>query len=187
MNACTRLICRPRRAWTAAVRTTAVIAAASVVLLAAACGSMPTQSRSSSSASSSAASVYTQALAYAACIRNHGVPSWPDPNSDGSFDKSQITPQQLGATSARIGAAQTACADLQPNYASGGPTQAEVQQVRAQALRFSQCMRSHGISGFPDPDSNGGLRIPDSVEQTPGYGTALDACKPFPPAPYPPG
>ena len=31
--------------------------------------------------------------------------------------------------------------------------------MRAQALRFSECVRDHGVPSFPDPGSDG--RIPD--------------------------
>jgi hypothetical protein len=50
-------------------------------------------------------------------------------------------------------------------------------------------MRNHGISDFPDPDTNGGIGIPDSVENAAGFEAAMNACKPLPPPPNlgPPG
>jgi hypothetical protein len=35
------------------------------------------------------------------------------------------------------------------------PSQATVQQAMAKALKFSACMRSHGLPGFPDPKQDG--------------------------------
>ena len=66
--------------------------------------------------------------------------------------------QQLGVSSSRLQSAQAACRHLAPN---GGrsPDQAQLQQMKAQALQFSQCVRAHGVPNFPDPDSTG--RIPD--------------------------
>jgi hypothetical protein len=46
-------------------------------------------------------------------------------------------------------------------------------------------MRNHGITNFPDPDSNGGISIPHSLQENGGplYDAALKACQPFPPQP----
>ncbi len=38
---------------------------------------------------------------------------------------------------------------------SGGhPTQAQIQQEQQDAVRFADCMRSHGVPGFPDPTTS---------------------------------
>ena len=42
----------------------------------------------------------------------------------------------------------------------------------ANAVKFSQCMRQHGISDFPDPDSQGHMQIKV------GPGSDLDPTKP---------
>jgi hypothetical protein len=120
-------------------------------------------------------------------MRSHGVPNWPDPNRSGVFDKSKLTSQQLGAGSSRVQAAQHACSHLLPNGGSG-PTAAQQQQVKAQALSFSQCVRRHGVPNFPDPDSTG--RIPDpatvGIDQgSPKFEAANRACGKYRP-PYMP-
>jgi len=94
------------------------------------------------------------AVAFAGCMRSHGVPDFPDPNAQGAI---QVTGLNTG--SATFQAAVNACRHLLPN--GGQPTPAEQTKAMAQALRFSQCMRSHGITGFPDPQSvaGGGIRI----------------------------
>jgi hypothetical protein len=112
-------------------------------------------------------------------MRSNGVPNWPDPNSSGVFDKSKLTSQQLGASSAKVQAAQSACSHLLPN-GGRGPSPAQVQLIRAQALRFSQCVRAHGVPNFPDPDSSG--RIPDpasaGIDQgSPKFEAANQACR----------
>jgi hypothetical protein len=180
------------------VTVTAIIAAAWLALLAAACGGSPssgvaqlgsttTQSTSSSSSPADASAQQNGAVAFARCMRSNGVPNWPDPGSSGTFDKSKLTPQQLGASSSRVQAAQTACRRLLPNGGSG-PTAAQEQQANAQALRFSQCVRAHGVPNFPDPDTTG--RIPDpatvGVDQgSPKFRAANQACGTFRP-PYMP-
>ena len=49
-------------------------------------------------------------------------------------------------------------------------------------LKFSQCMRDQGLSWFPDPDANGGLKvsIPDGVDQS-TVDKAQQACKQYAP------
>ena len=53
----------------------------------------------------------------------------------------------------------------------------------AAALAFSRCMRAHGITGFPDPDSQGNFALPKSGPGTkfdpksPQFKAANNACK----------
>ena len=59
---------------------------------------------------------------------------------------------------------------------------------RQQAVKFAQCMRDNGISGFPDPDASGQLTIDaiangSSVDpNTPAFKQAISACKDLEPA-----
>ena len=112
-------------------------------------------------------------------MRSHGVPIWPDPNSSGVFDKTKLSSQQLGASSSRVQAAQSACQHLLPNGGSGR-NPAQVQQVKVQALRFSRCVRSHGLPNFPDPASDGRIPDPASVgidQGSPKFQAANQACR----------
>ena len=128
----------------------------------------PTTTQSSSA---SVRSTYDQALVYARCIRSHGVSLWPQPESSGVFDKTKLTPRRLGVGEVQIGTAQKACRSLAPAYS------ATVQpQVLAQALTFSRCMRAHGATNFPDPESNGAIVIPHAMESSPAYLAALNYC-----------
>jgi hypothetical protein len=146
-----------------------IVVTAGLALLAAACGGSP---------ASRVALGSSGAVAYAGCMRSHGVPHWPDPNSSGVFDKSKLTSQQLGATNSKVQAADSACRHLLPNGGSG-PSRAQLQQMKAQALEYSRCVRAHGVSNFPDPDSTG--RIPDpatfGIDQgSPKFKAANQAC-----------
>jgi hypothetical protein len=159
------------------VTAAAVIATAGLALLAAACGG--------STANDAVQTHQSGAVAFARCMRSNGVPNWPDPNSSGVFDKSKLTPQQLGASSSRVQTAQHSCNHLLPNGGSG-PTAAQVQQAEALSLRFAQCVRAHGVPNFPDPDSTG--RIPDpaglGIDQgAPKFEAANRACGKYRP-PY---
>ena len=153
-----------------------VVVSASLALLAAACGSTgsgvaqlgTTTTRSSPP---SHGSTHDQAVAYAGCLRSHGVPLWPDPESTGAFDKSKLTPTELGVGNAQIDTAQKACKALMPTY-SATPQP----HVVAEALRFSRCMRANGAVKFPDPESNGAIAIPHAMESSPTYLAALHFC-----------
>ncbi len=186
----------PERAWAHKTRTAAaLIATAGLALLAAACGGSPgsqvaqlgstvTQSSSSSNPPAASAPV-NEAVAFSHCMRAHGVLNYPDPARGGALVKESL--QQLGVSSSQFQTAQGACRHLLPNGGSG-PTHAQVQQVRAQALEFSRCVRNHGITTFPDPGSDG--RIPDPAslginQGSPKFEAANQACAKYRP-PYMP-
>ena len=157
--------------------TVAVVVLASLALLAAGCGG-------SASPTVTVGSTAGDAVAFAHCLRSNGVSAWPDPNSSGAFPAAT---KQIASSNPRFPAAQRACKHLLPNGGSG-PSPAEQQQNRATALRFSQCMRSHGVRNFPDPGSDG--RIPDpatlGIDQgAPRFEAANQACGAYRP-PYMP-
>jgi hypothetical protein len=118
-------------------------------------------------------------------MRSRGVPDFPDPNRSGAIPKESL--QQLGVSTSRFQAAQSACAHLLPNGGSG-PAPAQVAQVRANALRFSRCVRAHGVTNFPDPGSDGRIPDPASVridQGSPQFQAANQACRKYRP-PYMP-
>jgi hypothetical protein len=54
----------------------------------------------------------------------------------------------------------------------------------AQAVAYSDCMRSHGVQNFPDASSGGGLEIPSTIStQSPTFLSARQACAKLQPAP----
>jgi hypothetical protein len=105
------------------------------------------------------------ALAYAQCMRSHGVPAFPDPDSRGNFEIN-ASPNGVNPGSAQFQAAQQTCGKLLPN--GGQPTPAEQAQGLAHALKYSQCMRSHGVPAFPDPTAAGGGGISIRISRASG-------------------
>jgi hypothetical protein len=82
---------------------------------------------------------------YISCLASHGVPI-----SDRGVTLSRNSPRLLRA--------EHACRSLQPP--SSG-TQIITAQDQADYLRAAQCMRTHGVPGFPDPVfANGGVHFP---------------------------
>jgi hypothetical protein len=195
------------RAWPATARTTTiVIATAALALLAAACGSGPsgTDPGSAQAAGSASASnpggATAQLVAYSQCMRNHGVPSYPDP-ANGGLPKGSA--QQFGVSTSQFQAAQSACQHLLPvaqNFQqqaqqclqAGACPPALVQQMLTADRKFAQCMRSHGVPNWPDPtmDSLGRpvfnlttVGITHSQTHSPPMSTKLAECQRLDPAP----
>jgi hypothetical protein len=175
-----------RRRWLAAASLAVCLATA---LLTAACGGSPSSSGSPSTtgiggspnAGGSASS--PSALAFARCVRAHGVPNFPDPDSSGHFNKQQL--RQLGVSDSRLRAAQAPCQNLLP--AGPPPLTAQEQQ---DYLRAAACMRSHGITVFPDPVFSGGgvsFPLPSSGVDTssPQFTRAKQICEQLIPAGLP--
>jgi hypothetical protein len=146
-------------------------ALAAVALTAAACSS----STSSSSNSDAGSSSNSAALAYAKCMRSHGVADFPDPNADGGFS----APDGMNPNSATYISANDACKSLDD---SASPPAATASNT-AKLLKYSECMRAHGIADFPDPNAQGHLDIkagknhPDMDPNNPAYIAADKACQ----------
>ena len=136
----------------------AIIATVVLAVLAAACSSASTSSTGSGGS----------AVGYSPCMRSHGVPNFPDPDSSGQLPKGDA--QRFGVSSSQLQAARQACQQLLPN--NGGAINADsiqqcmmaddcpqalVQQVLNEERNFARCMRSHGVPNWPDPtiDSQG--------------------------------
>ena len=157
------------------------LATAGVALLVAGCGGSPSSHVAKLGSTTTPGS---GPLAFAGCMRSHGVPNYPDPTSAGLVKESL---QQLRVSSSQFQSAETACSHLLPN-GGNGPNAAQVQQVRALSLAFAQCVRSHGVPTFPDPASDG--RIPDPAtvginQGSPKFEAANRACGKYRP-PYMP-
>jgi hypothetical protein len=120
-------------------------------LLTAACGGGPSSTGSGGSPDGGGATS-SQLVAYTQCMRSHGVPDYPGPNSSGQMPKIK-SGQQVGVSESRLTAAVGTCQHLWPYQA---PTQAQLQQQLTDDLKFAQCMRSHGVPNMPDPTISDG-------------------------------
>jgi hypothetical protein len=147
---------------------------AGLALLAAGCGGSKAPSVANlgpTTAPNTTPASYRQARTkWAACIRAHGVPNFPDPNSDGSVNLTGIninSPQFLAAHQ-----------DCQSLVVASPP--AVVKQQVKQELAVAQCMRKHGVPDFPDPNSQGKFPggWPQSLTSTPLGAKAAKTCNP---------
>jgi len=109
-----------------------------------------------------------KAVRFAECIRAHGVPHFPDPDTKGDFNFG------IDVTPAVWQKAVDACKDLEPPGALSGKRSPKQQSA---ALRFAECVREHGVKDFPDPVNGAPLidttKIPSS--NRPGGMTILNA------------
>jgi len=109
---------------------------------------------------------------YAQCMRDNGVPKFPDPEANGEFrgagHEQQNDPKFL--------AAMEKCRDLAPGGAHEKPGDpAFVEQMR----KYSQCMRDNGVPDFPDPDAKGQLTGAGHEQRDdPKFLAAQQTCKP---------
>ena len=71
---------------------------------------------------------------------------------------------------------------------SGGSSASRSTSARDRAVRFSTCMRDHGVRAFPDPDASGELTLDGVVNGSsidsdgPAWKAAIAACKDLQPS-----
>ncbi|TDD70827.1 hypothetical protein E1293_34425 [Actinomadura darangshiensis] len=110
-----------------------------------------------SGATAKAASDDQKMREFAKCMRENGV-DMPDPK-DGRVEIRASAGAGKGAgpeNGGKVEAAQKKCRHLMPN---GGKPRKPKPEELAQMRAFSKCMRDHGISEFPDPQPDGGVKI----------------------------
>ena len=153
--------------------TRLAVVSAGTVLLAAACGG-------GSPAASPGGSLYQQSLAYSRCMRVHGVPDFPilKQGPRGSLVH-PVSPPTGMLTSPGYDAAFRACLKL---AVVGGGSPARYRAMAFKGLAQAECMRAHGITGYPSPGAlDGGLHEPDATAigldtHTPQFAAAARAC-----------
>jgi hypothetical protein len=125
-----------------------------------------------------AQTAHSDALKFTKCMRSHGLTSFPDPGPTGGFVfkvNSGFDPQ-----SPQVQAAQRACQKYAPGPNLTGP---QSRKLKAQLLAYAKCMRSHGVSNFPDPvampHGGWGFKVTGAVLQltSPTYQAANAACE----------
>jgi hypothetical protein len=137
---------------------TSVVPVAAFSLLAAGCGGAGSP-RVANVATSTTAATTTPTqnglLAFSQCMRSNGMPNFPDPQRFVGGNV-KLTIHQLAPSQAAL----SACNHLLPTNGSGQPETAQQQRTQlADALSFASCVRSHGVSRFPDPTAQGQLTV----------------------------
>ena len=159
-----------------------VLVAAGCAVIIAACGSGNSNSKNASNG-------FSAGVRFADCMRSHGVTNFPDPSAGGGIHLSAGS--GINPFSPVFKAARAACSKLLPG---GGPgNQRPTAQQIALTRQVSECMRQHGVAGFPDPtltppsnpagysilEDRGGviLAVPSTIDpQSPAFMQAAKAC-----------
>jgi hypothetical protein len=156
----------------------AVATSAALASLAAGCGGGPSTKNVAHLGSTTTAEQalaqdsMAQAIRFAACMRTHGVPDFPDPRTSGTGNVMLSVPD-----SPKAKAAQNSCRRLLPG--GGAPPANEQARRLAALLKYAQCMRSHGVTGFPDPDDQGDFPPTARFDRSsPAFRSAQTTCQP---------
>ncbi len=155
--------------WAAGLLAAALAAAAlaATALLAGCGGPAP-------AASALPQTAYQRELAYAECMRAHGLPGFPDPQSDGTFNSTKQNAGDFAGPGYL--SANRSCAHLE----GPGMTSAQFQKNVSQALRFAACMRAHGIANFQASVGTGGrisIGAQGANPDAPQFQAAQRACR----------
>lgn len=113
-----------------------------------------------------------QYLKFAQCMRQNGVPQWPDP-----VDGTKFRMPYRGAVdpnSPQFKAAEQACRPVAPPGWDGDSREDPAGQ--AKMLKYAQCMRKNGVPEFPDPQG-GALDTGDLNPNAPLYKAADRKCQ----------
>jgi hypothetical protein len=92
-------------------------------------------------------------ILYASCMRAHGVSNFPDPLPGGGFDVPKGDKREPGF--------QSAFGDCEEDLPNASPPAKHVNL--GEEVSFARCMRSDGISDFPDPTAAGTWNLPDTL------------------------
>lgn len=139
-------------------RTAAVLVATTVI---AACGSGSHHPQPSSAASQltsvngvrmTVAQAQHSLVRFASCMHSHGVNGLPNPVADPAAFKHSLT-----TTTPTYISAMDTCQRLLPGQQTDSQGSAHSRKQIDAMLAFARCIRSHGLSRFPDPTSTGEL------------------------------
>jgi hypothetical protein len=174
-------------------RTAALATVTCMAVLAAACGGGPAPAASATWSTREQA-----ALAYARCMRSHGVPDFPDPDSNGNFhlsnnqqgggSRGSASNSDSGQESNAVSSQETAANQVCNHLLDVGPQMnaAQQQHTLGQLVKYAQCMRARGVPNFPDPHTtSGGIGAPSGIGfdlsgidmHSPQYQAASHACQ----------
>lgn len=159
-------------------------AAAITVLALAGCGGSSKPPAAAAGSASHDPDVQS-AYKFSACMRRHGVWNFPDPvvHTSGNSQSVGIRVDPTITGSPAFKSAQTACQGIIGAPLTPVQLQAHIHYKVEHYVAFASCMRRHGITSFPDPNSQG--NIPPALLAQAGINihlpnviTAARACAP---------
>jgi len=163
---------RPKRKTMAAT----LLAVAALAVAGCGGGGSKGSSGSTSQGTTNADSAQQSGIAYAQCMRAHGVSNYPDNAVTNTGNGTKVNLPQGITNNPDYGSASQACQSKLPGGGSGGGSSGNTQAE----LKLANCMRSHGVTNFPEPDSQGHIVMGGSSgidTNSPTYQSAWQACR----------
>jgi hypothetical protein len=125
-----------------------------------------------------------QTLAFAKCMRAHGVSNFPDPGASisGPYNSigGMIIPTTINMQSPAFQRAMGSCRGLVSATLSAQGKPPVTATMKASLIAHAQCMRAHGVPGYQDPTfpASGGIAVTDAGTdpQSPAYKQAQAVC-----------
>ncbi|MDA0564785.1 hypothetical protein LG943_10685 [Streptomonospora sp. S1-112] len=112
------------------------------------------------------------AVAFAECMREHGVPM-EDPEP-GEGVRIQMGPDS-GVDQETMDAAMRECEEYRMGGDAMGGPDPEMQEA---AQAFAECMREEGVEDYPDPDPDmPGIKITPELKADPELEAAMETCR----------
>ena len=107
----------------------------------------------------------TGPVAFAQCMRSHGVSDFPDPQNGHFLINGSVQ------NNPDFRSAEQACQHLRgTGGASNGGSDSKL-------LAFTHCMQTHGVPQFPDPGANGALTVQGVDPNSPAFQNAWHKCQ----------
>jgi hypothetical protein len=123
-------------------------------------GSTPTTTSGANTGASRSRDDRNVLVAFAVCMRRHGLPSFPDPRADSDgYHLRYGAENGIDPRSPQFTNAQQACRRLLPN--GGRQSSQERAKALQEDLEYAVCVRAHAVPSFPDPkvSSDGAIEI----------------------------
>ncbi len=132
------------------------VAVAAAMLALAACGTGSSAAPGAPSARAFTAATYR----FSACMRDHGLPTFPDPSltdHDGQ-QVAYLAPTDAMVASPAYKKANRMCQAILPVATTARNPQSQSEREQ-HVLAFARCMRAHEVPNFPDPTAQGQLTL----------------------------
>ncbi|MBO0692504.1 MAG: hypothetical protein J2P58_06375 [Acidimicrobiaceae bacterium] len=153
---------------------------AAVTLAASGCGGgSSSASGTTSQGARNADSRQQSGIAYAQCMRSHGVSNFPDDAITSSGGGTEVKLPQGITSNPNY---QSAAKDCQSKLPRGGNASGGTNSSRVQAeIKWANCMHSHGVPNAPEPNAQGGLIMKGGSggvdPNSPTFQAAMQACR----------
>lgn len=149
-----------------------------LILAAAGCGGGG--STSASGATSKADSAQQSGIAYAQCMRLHGVSTFPDNAITSTGSGTEVHLPQGITENPNYQSASKACQSKLPRGGNTGGGGANNKNVQAE-INWADCMHSHGVPNAPEPNSQGQMIMKGGSggvdPNSPTFQAAMQACR----------